>query len=139
MGFASQGRKVLVLSDGASIANLLAIVKELGCENALDSRGEPVLASINPRQIDSAIVDLRCPDRRVRVHGIRDVWPNLVGRVLAITIEAYSPKTLEMVELCLLRPNSWNGLFHRLAARLASLLGLSPSFSRLLIPNAQRK
>lgn len=132
-------RKVLVLSDEAAISNLLLFVKELGRENAVDAYGEPVLASLTPRQVDSAIVDLRCSNRNLQAHGIREIWPSMVGRVLVINIEAYSLKTLEMVEQCLLHQSSHAGLFGGLAGRLLALLGLGHSPNRVLIPTTQRK
>lgn len=132
-------RKVLVLSEESTISNLLLLVKELGCEHAVDSYGEPVLASLTPRQIDSAIVDLRCPNSNFRANGVREIWPSLVGRVLVINVEVYSPKTMQMVEQCLLRETSLGLLLGGLTNRLRALLRLGPSPNQNLIPTAQRK
>lgn len=132
-------RKVLVLNDEASIADLLALIKELGREYAADAYGERVLTTLSPRQIKSAIVDLRCSERRVRVHGVRNIWPSLTGRVLTVAVEVNSAETLELVAECLLRQNTPGGFFRRMSRRLLTLFGLAPSLHEVLIPHAQRK
>lgn len=132
-------RKVLVLSEEAAISNLFVLVKELGREHAVDSHGEAVLTYLTPRQIDSAIVDIRCSNRQSGTHGVREIWPSLLGRVLVINAEVYSPKTLQMIEYCLLHQTSHTGFLRGLANRLLAPLGFGPSAKPILAPNAQRK
>ena len=93
-------RKVLVLMEEASIRNLLQLVKRLEPENAADGDGKSELSTINRKQFDTVILDLRCSKRRPgdEVHGVGQLRPSMVGKLLVINAEVNGPKTLDMVE-----------------------------------------
>lgn len=98
---AAQRRKVLVLRNEPSIQNLLALVTKLGRESTVYESGQLPLASIYRTQFDSVLLDLRCLSRQQpegQAYKIHEIRPSLVGKVLVITAEVSSPKTLELVE-----------------------------------------
>ena len=55
-----QRRKVLVLSGGPYVRNLLALVHELKGQSSVDSQA--ALAVINRQEFDAIVLELRWPD-----------------------------------------------------------------------------
>lgn len=97
---ASQRRKVLVLEDGPSIRNLFILAKRLENGDVPGGNGVSPLAGINRRHFERVIVDLRFPprQRKAELHGIGEIRPSLMGRMLVVNIQVSGPKTLELVE-----------------------------------------
>ncbi len=98
-------RKVLVIEDEPSIRNLLyVLLAGLGCESETAYTDEQGLFKISRESFDAVLLDLRCatlPTDEV-VSQIKEVRPNLIGRVLVITSEVSDPQTMETIErLCL--------------------------------------
>ena len=98
MAPALQHRKVLVLSAGPYIRNLLALMQELDSQNRMDA--EPLLATINRQEFDAVVLDLRWSDLKPQdeVRGLREIRPAWEGNLLVITAEINGPKTLDMLE-----------------------------------------
>jgi CheY-like chemotaxis protein len=95
---ALQHRKVLVLSGGPYIRNLLTLLEKLDGQNARD--GEPLLAIINRHPFDAVVLDLRWPDLKPtdEVRGLGEVRPAWEGNLLVITAQINGPETLDMLE-----------------------------------------
>ena len=55
---------------------------------------------IKKKSFDAVLLDLRCSEMPARemVSAIRELRPNLVGRVLVITGEMSDPQTMQMIE-----------------------------------------
>lgn len=104
MASVMQRRKVLVLSDEASIKRLFILVERLENEDRPEEKREPALARFNRRHFEEIIVDLRCLERRTskEIHGIGEMRPSLMGKTLVLTIQVNGPKTLALVERYLL-------------------------------------
>jgi DNA-binding NtrC family response regulator len=133
MASKSHHRKVLIFGDEPSIRNLLNIlVEELERANTAVANRAGVLAAINRKAFDAVLLDLRCSKRASEdgVSGIAEIWPSLVGRVLAINAEVSDLKTLEQIERHLSLYASQPGLLHDMAGRLRMLLHIAPSPSR---------
>jgi|SRR5579875_1013143 len=93
-------RKILTLTEETPIRNLRTLIRKIHSETA-DEECNKVLAAITERkQSDPVILQLRCPERSPRdeVCGIRKIRFAMLGRVVAITIEANGPKTLDLIE-----------------------------------------
>ena len=91
--------------------------------------GHQALAMIEKKSFDAVLLDLRCSEMPTgeMVSAIRELRPNLVGRVLVITGEVSDPQTMEMI-----KKNCWphiprQRVMQELWGRLRSLLGLSQS------------
>lgn len=123
-------RKVLIIEDEPSIRNaLFVLLAGLGCEGDVAYTGQQALAMISRERFDAVLLDLRCsniPAEEV-VLQIKELRPNLVGRVLVITSEVTDPQTLEMVSRNLLPSISRNRLMPELWGQLRGILGLSAS------------
>lgn len=93
-------RLVLVLSGGASIRNLLSLLKKLESENAAEGIASAVAALTSGCSFESVILDMRCATRRSggEVYGIRKVQPGPLGKTLAITAEVNGPKSMKLIE-----------------------------------------
>jgi DNA-binding NtrC family response regulator len=123
-------RNVLVIEDEPSMRNLLyVLLAGLGCEGDVASDGRQALAKIEKTNFCAVLLDLRCskmPDREM-VAAIRDISPNLVGRVLVITGEVADAATMDVI-----KKNCWRHIPRQRAMQelwkgLHSLVGLAPS------------
>lgn len=123
-------RKVLVVEDESSIRNVLyVLLAGLGCESEVAYSGQQALAMIGRGNFDAVLLDLRCSNLQAEevVSQIKEIRPNLVGRVMVITGEVTDPKTLEMIERECLPHVSQSQVMKELWSRLRVLLGLSHS------------
>lgn len=130
MAAGPERRKVLIIEDEPSIRNTLyVLLAGLGCEGDVAYTGQQALSKISREAFDAVLLDLRCSNLTADevVLGIKELRPNLVGRVLVITGEVADPKTLEFVERHCLPHVSRNRLPRELWTRLRGLLGLSTS------------
>jgi two-component system response regulator PilR (NtrC family) len=123
-------RKILVIEDEPSIRNVIyVLLAGLGCESDVAHDGRQALAMLQHENFDAVLLDLRCselPPEHV-VSQIREIRPNLVGRVLVITGEVADPQTLEMIERNCLPHVPRSRLMQELWERLRNLLGFSRS------------
>lgn len=130
MSSAPPTRKVLIIEDEPSIRNVLyVLLAGLGCEGYVAHSGEQALSMVSRESFDAVLLDLRCPDVQAErvVSQIKEVHPNLVGRVLVITGEVTDPQTLELLARHCLPHVSRSRLMQELWHRLRGLLGLSTS------------
>lgn len=95
---ARQRRKVLVLSGGPYVRNLLNLIEKLDVQNA--AQRDALLATVNRQRFDAVVVDLRWPSlpSKVEVCGFAGIRPAWDGNLLVITAEINGPKTLDMIE-----------------------------------------
>ncbi len=123
-------RKVLVIEDEPAIRNVLyALLAGLGCEGTAAYSGQQALSMIRRENYDAVLLDLRCfnlPTQEI-VSQIRDLRPNLVGRVLVITGDVQDSETLDMIEHHCLPHISQNRITQDLWGRLKTLLGFAHS------------
>jgi CheY-like chemotaxis protein len=123
-------RKVLIIEDEPAIRNVIyVLLAGLGCESDVAHNGREALAMIQHEDFDAVLLDLRCSDLPPEqvVSEIKEIRPNLVGRVLVITGEVADPQTLEMIERNCLPHVPRSRLMQELWERLRTLLGLSRS------------
>ena len=121
-------RKVLIVEDQPSVRNVLyVLLAGLNCEGDIAHTSRQALASICQESFDAVLLDLRCcelPPEEV-VSQIKELRPNLVGRVLVITGEVTNTETMQMIERHCLPYISRNRLPEELRGRLRTLLGLT--------------
>jgi two-component system response regulator TrcR len=125
-----RARNVLIVEGEPSIRNVVCVLLAgLGCEGDIAHDGHQALAKIEKESFDAVLLDLRCSEISAKemVTAIRELRPNLVGRVLVITGEVSDPQTMEMIE-----KNCWpyippQRVMQELWGRLRALLGLSQS------------
>jgi hypothetical protein len=125
----STHRKVLIVADEAAIKNLLTLVRKLDSRRVVaTSTGAPI-STIYRRSFDTAILDLRCSNRRPagRGYGFGEIWPSITGRVLVINAEVNDMKIFGLVERYIYHRHSIEGLLFDLASCVRSLIGHSPS------------
>jgi hypothetical protein len=124
----STQRKVLAIGDEAAIKNLLTLVKKLDSKRIVAGNWGVDLSTISRKAFESAILDMRCSNRRpaARGYGFGEMWPSMVGRVLVINLEVNGRKTMEMVERFIFHRHSLGGLWFELTSFLRSLIGRSP-------------
>lgn len=94
-------RNVLIVEDEPSIRNVLyVLLAGLGCEGGVAHSGRQALAMIKKESFDAILLDLRCSEMPAgeMVAAIRELRPNLVGRVLVMTGEVSDPETMEIIE-----------------------------------------
>lgn len=93
-------RQVLVLTDKASIQNLLFLMKKLESENAADGSACAVAALTSGQRFEAVILDMRFARRRAggEIHGIKNIQSAVMGKMLAITAEVTGPKTMDLLE-----------------------------------------
>lgn len=129
----STHRKVLIAADEATIRNLLTLVRKLDSRRVAPSNTGLDLSAVNRRSFDTAILDLRCSQRRPAGggYGFGEVLSNMVGRVLVINAEVNDSKTFALAERYLFHRHSLGGLLFGLASRVRSLVGRSPSPSHI--------
>lgn len=130
MNPAQARRKVLIIEDEPSIRNVIyVLLAGLGCESDVAHNGRQALAMIQHENFDAVLLDLRCSDLPPEqvVSQLREIRPNLVGRVLVITGEVADPQTLEMIERNCLPHVPRNRLMQDLWEHLRTLLGFSRS------------
>lgn len=123
-------RKVLIVEDDLSIRNLLyVLLAGLGCEGDIAYSGQQALAMIGRENFEAVLLDLRSsnlPADQV-LSQIREIRPNLVGRVLVITGEVADAETLELIERHCAHHIPRSRLSIDLWERLRTILGLSPT------------
>lgn len=95
-----QRRKVLLLKDEPCIQRVFILANRWANEGSPDGKRKSLLAGINQRHFEQVVVDLCYPpqQRKDEVHGIGEIRPSLMGRMLVIAIRVSGPKTLELVE-----------------------------------------
>jgi DNA-binding response OmpR family regulator len=108
---------------------LYVLLAGLGCEGDIAHTGRQALAMIEKESFDAVLLDLRCSEMPAgeMVSAIRELRPNLVGRVLVITGEVSDPQAMEMI-----KKNCWpciprQRVMQELWGRLRALLGVSQS------------
>jgi hypothetical protein len=91
-------RKVLVLSGGPYIRNLLTLVERLDGRNGMN--GDSLLTTIHRQQFDAVVLELQWPDlmSEEEVGGLGAVQTSWEGNLLLITAEINGPKTLDTLE-----------------------------------------
>ncbi len=123
-------RKVLIIEDEPSIRNaLFVLLAGLGCEGDVAYTGQQALAMISHEKFDAVLLDLRCsnfPAEEV-VSQIKELRPNLVGRVLVITGEVTDAQTMDLISRHLLPSVPRNRLMPELWGQLRGILGINPS------------
>ncbi len=125
-----RARHVLIVEGEPSIRNLFyVLLAGLGCEGDIAHTGHQALALIKKESFDAVLLDLRYSEMPAEemVSAIRELRPNLVGRVLVITGEVSDPLAMEMI-----KNNCWphiprQRVMQELWGRLCTLLGLSES------------
>ena len=123
-------RHVLIIEDEPSIRNVLyVLLAGLGCEGDIAHSGQQALAMIKKGSFDAVLLDLRCSEMPAEemVSAIKELRPNLVGRVLVITGEVSDPQTMELIRRNCLSHISRHRMMQDLWDRLRALLGLSRS------------
>ncbi|MGA8183102.1 MAG: hypothetical protein WB819_05600 [Terriglobia bacterium] len=125
-------RKVLIVADEPAIKNLLLLVRKLDSRRVATSTGT-CLSTVHRRTFDTAILDMRCSQRRTasRGYGFGKVWANMTGRVLVINAEVNNQKTLEMAERFIYHRHTIEGLLFDLADLARALVGRSPAPHRI--------
>ncbi|MGO8732094.1 MAG: response regulator [Terriglobia bacterium] len=124
-----QLRNVLIIEDEPSMRNVIyVLLAGLGCQGDIARDGRQALAMIEKESFDAVLLDLRCSEMPPgeMVSAIKELRPNLVGRVLVITGEVSDPQTMEII-----RTNCWphiprQQVMQELWGRLCSLLSFTP-------------
>ena len=125
-----QLRNVLIIEDEPSMRNVLyVLLAGLGCEGDIAHDDRRALAMIEKESFDAVLLDLRCSEMPAgeMVSAIKELRPDLVGRVLVITGEVSDPQTMEMI-----KKNCWphiprQRVMQELWERIRTLLGFSQS------------
>ena len=123
-------RNVLIIEDEPTIRNTLyVLLAGLGCETDIAYTGQQALAMISRQRFDAVLLDLRCNNVAPNevVAEIKELRPNLVGRVLVITGEVNDPQTMRLIEQYSLPHVNRSRLMQELWARLRGLFGLTTS------------
>ncbi len=126
----SERRKVLIIEDEPSIRNVLfVLLAGLGCEGDVAYTGQQALAMVSRESFDAVLLDLRCNNLGAEevVSQIKDINPNLVGRVLVITGQVTDPETMDLISRHLLPHVSHDHLMPDLFCKLRAILGLNTS------------
>jgi hypothetical protein len=129
----STNRKVLIVADEPAIKNLLTLVRKLDSRQVVTAKGRLNFSTINRSSFDTAILDLRCSNGRPegRGYGFGEVWPSIMGRVLVITARVNNLKTFGLVEQYIRQRHSFRNLMFYLGDLTRTLIGRSPSPSRI--------
>lgn len=122
-------RKVLIVDEPSILNVLLVLLAHLGCDSDVTSGAEMALSMIRQESYDAVLLDLRCSHLPAEemVEKIKELRPNLLGRVLVITGEVTDPRTLEVIERNCLLHVSEKRLMEELWRLLRNLLGFSGS------------
>ena len=123
-------RKVLIIEDEPAIRNVLfVLIAGLGCEGDIAYTGQQALSMIRRESFDAVLLDLRCNNVGAEevVSQIKEIRPNLVGRVLVITGEVTDAQTMEMLDRYLLPHIPRSRLMSELWSRLQTILGANGS------------
>jgi two-component system response regulator PilR (NtrC family) len=126
----SARRKVLIVEDEPSIRNVLfVLLAGLGCEGDVAYTGQQALSMVSRESFDAVLVDLRCSNLGAEdvVSQIKEISPNLVGRVLVITGEVTDPQTMDLLSRHLLPHVPRSQLMPGLFSQLRTILGLNAS------------
>lgn len=126
MGSPGTRRKVLIIEDEPAIRNTLyLLLASLGCEGAVADNDQQALAMVRRESFDAVLLDLRCstlaPD--AVISKIREIQPQLMGRVLVVTGEVADPATVEHIEQNCVAGVPRDRLFESLWVRLRAVLG----------------
>jgi len=122
-------RTVLIIEDEPSIRNVLCVLLAgLRCEGDIVPNAREALAMVEKRSFDAVLLDLRCPETNATetVSALKNLQPNLVGKVLVITGDVSDPQTMELI-----KKNHWpfiprHRVMQELWERLRTLLGFAP-------------
>lgn len=100
MEIISQSRKVLFLKADHSIGKIFTLMKQMEQENTVKGSGKNTLGSIQRKQCDAVIVDLRFQHQQCKdeLHGIGAIRPSLIGKMLTVTLEVNGPKSSALIE-----------------------------------------
>ena len=131
----SARRRVLIVEEEPAIRNILyVLLAGMRCEGDTAYSGQQALAKIGREKYDAILLDLRSPNVSVDevMSGIREIQPNLVGRVLVITGDVADHDALELIERSALPHVSEKRLGAELLHRLRNVLGLVPSHQNTL-------
>lgn len=98
MATALENRKVLVLSNGPYVRNLLTLMEKFSSQNGSD--GERVMATVHRQPFEAIVLDLRWPEKKGKneIRGLGKIRPAWMGKLLVITAEINGPKTLDLLE-----------------------------------------
>jgi hypothetical protein len=123
-------RKVLIVEDRRTIANLLYVLRmEANYETEEGVAGPQMLTMVSCAGLDAVMIDLRCdgfPSHQA-FPGIRRLCVQRVERILSITVDVSDRKTLDWLEShCIPQPQ--HGM---LWATLQGLLGIDGRLWRL--------
>jgi DNA-binding NtrC family response regulator len=121
---------VLIIEDEPAIRNaLFVLLAGMGCEGDVAYNGQQALSMISREQFDAVLLDLRCSNAPAEeiVSQIKEIRPNLVGRVLVITSEVSDPRTIDLVSRYLLRSVPRSRLMPELWGQLRGILDMSNS------------
>lgn len=93
-----QRRKVLVLSGGPYVRNLLTLLEQV--EDPDDAGSDALLNTVNRQNFDAIVFELRWPDVKsnAELPGIKQISPAWENNLLVLTAEINGPDTLEMIE-----------------------------------------
>ena len=134
-------RKVLIIEEETAIRNLLYFLRaNLGSGYDADCGAEHVLWAFGRETFDRILLDLRysnsCPG--LAPSKIRDLRPNLMGRVLVVSGELTDPATARLLDgYCLPRVRH-KQVFENVWGRLRSLLRTSKASSPKALPQRLR-
>ena len=123
-------RKVLIIEDEPAIRNVLfVLIAGLGCEGDVAYTGQQALSMMSRESFDAVLLDLRCNNVGAEevVSQIKEIRPNLVGRVLVITGEVTDAQTIEMLDRYLLPHIPRSRLMSELWSRLQTILAANSS------------
>jgi len=121
-------RKILIIEDEPAIRNLIHILLvSMGCECTLAQGGQQALAAIRRKSFDAILLDLRCSDLPTEkvLSGIKEIQPNLVGRVLVVNGEVADQGTMELIERHCLQQVHRNRLLQELWPSVQTLIRTS--------------
>lgn len=130
LNHSARPRHVLIIEDEPSIRNVLyVLLAGMGCEGDIAHSGQQALAMIKKESFDAVLLDLRCSEMPAEemVSAIKELRPNLVGRVLVITGEVTDRRTMELIERNCLPHISRQRIMQDVWDRLRALLGFSQS------------
>jgi DNA-binding NtrC family response regulator len=120
----------LIIEDEPAIRNaLFVLLAGMGCEGDVAYNGQQALSMISREQFDAVLLDLRCSNAPAEeiVSQIKEIRPNLVGRVLVITSEVSDPQTIDLVSRYLLHSVPRSRLMPELWGQLRGILDMSNS------------
>ncbi len=119
-------RKILIIEDEPAIRNLIRVLlASMGCECTIAMCGNQALAMLKQKSFDVVLLDLRVcdlPTEKV-LRGIKEIQPNLIGRVLVINGEVADVETMDVIERHCLQNVPRNRLVQQLWPSVQTLTG----------------